>query len=170
MNMEKPSVLAERQPHRRLLPSFLFDTDHSKPAYILKAWLLCLIPSLALAGIVTGLAPEPPSPDFGGSGMAIYLLLILFAPVVETLLMTPPLLILNRLLGETAAVIGSAILWGVLHSSREPLWGLIIWWPFLIFSAVILAWRKKDVFTGMLLVIAVHAMQNGLAGFGLLFG
>jgi len=169
--MDKPhGALAPRQPHRRLLPSFLFDTGQPKTVYVFKAWLLAFIPSLALGLIVTGLAPSAPVPEFSGTGLGVYLLLILFAPVSETFLMVPPLLILDRLFGQTAAVVGSAILWGLLHSAAVPIWGLIIWWPFLIFSTIILAWRKISLATGMVLAIAVHALQNGVAGFGLLIG
>lgn len=171
MNMEKPhGALATRQPHLRLLPSFLFDTEQPKTVYVLKAWLLCLLPSMALGAIVTGLAPGAPTPEFGGTGIAVYLMVALFAPVVETFILVPPLLLMRRFLGDTAAVVGSALLWGLLHSSAVPIWGLIIWWPFLIFSTIILAWRCQSLATGMVLVIAVHALQNGVAGIGLLVG
>ena len=169
--MEKPhGALAPAQPHRRLLPSFLFDTEQPKTFYVLKTWLLTFIPSIVLGAVITGLAPAAPMPEFGGTGLAVYLLLILFAPVVETFIMVPPLLLLNRLFGETAAVVGSALLWGLLHSWAVPIWGLIVWWPFLIFSTIILAWRRISLATGMVLTIAVHALQNGVAGFGLLVG
>lgn len=164
------NAIEVKQGPLRLLPVFLFDLDHAKPAYVFKAWLLTFVPSLALAATVTALAPEPPSPDFGGTGVVVFLLLVIFAPVVETLIMVPPVLLLNRLLGPAAAAIGSAIAWGALHSSAEPLWGAIVWWPFLIFSTIILVWRKRSLATGMVLVICVHAMQNALAGLGLLFG
>jgi membrane protease YdiL (CAAX protease family) len=171
MNMEKSSgALAPRQPHRRLLPSFLFDTGHSKPAYVVKAWLLTLLPSLALAGLLQLVAPDAPQPDFGGTGIAIFLLLVLFAPVLETFLMMPPLLLLNRFFGEGPAIIGSGLLWGLAHSWAVAIWGLVVWWPFLVFSAIILAWRKRSLATGMVLVICIHALQNAVAGFSLLFG
>jgi len=153
----------------RLLPQFLFDTQHPKPLYVLKGWLLTLLPSIALAALVTMGADSPPSPDFGGTGPVVFLLLVLFAPVAETFIMVPPLLLLNRFVGPVVAVIGSAVGWGLLHSWAEPLWGLIVWWPFLVFSTVILVWRKKSLSTGMVLAIAIHALQNGVAGLGLLF-
>lgn len=154
--------------HRRLLPAFLFDTDQPKPLYIAKAWLLAFLPSVALAGLVAWLAPEAPAPDFGGTGAGVAFAVILFAPVAETLLMTPPVLILARLLGPAAAVIGSALLWGVLHSLAAPLWGLVIWWPFLVFSAVLLAWREQGLGTAMAMAACVHMMQNLIPGAALL--
>lgn len=154
----------------RLLPRFLFDAGHSKPLYVLKAWLLALLPSFALALLVSLIADNPPAPDFGGTGPVVFAMLVLMAPVVETFLMTPPLLLFNRFLGAGPAVLLSAILWGALHSSQVALWGLIIWWPFLIFSIVLLVWRKQSLATAMLMVIAVHAMQNAVPGLALLFG
>jgi hypothetical protein len=156
--------------HRRLLPRFLFDLDQPKALYAAKAWLLCIIPSILLATLVTMGADDPPSPDFGGTGAVVFALIVLFAPVSETFLMVPPLLLLNRWLGPAPAIVGSAALWGTLHSMAEPLWGLIIWWPFLVFSAIIIAWRQRDLAGGMVMVIAVHAMQNAVAGLSLLFG
>jgi len=158
------------QLHRRLLPSFLFDTGQPKLAYIAKAWLLAFLPSAALAVLVSSLAESPPAPDFGGTGPVVFGLLVLFAPVLETFLMVPPLLLMNRFLGPAPAIAGSSLLWGALHSWQVPLWGLIVWWPFLIFSAILLAWREKSLATAMVMVIAVHALQNGVAGLGLLLG
>lgn len=156
--------------HRRLLPSFLFDTDQPKLLYVLKAWLLAFLPSMALAALVAWIAPEPPAPDFGGTGAVPAISVVVLAPVFETLLMTPPVLILNRLLGPAAAILGSAFVWGVAHSLAEPLWGLIIWWPFLVFSSALVAWREKGLGRAMLIVMAVHAMQNLVPGLALLLG
>jgi membrane protease YdiL (CAAX protease family) len=99
-------------------------------------------------------------------------MLVVFAPVVETLIMVGPLLILNRLFGPSAAAALSAAGWGIAHSLQAPMWGLVIWWAFFVFSAIILAWRKKSLITGILIVMCVHAMQNAVpaallvAGFG----
>ena len=149
-----------RLPHLRFLPSYLGDLSHPKVRYVLKTWLLTLLPSLALAGIVSMIVGEAEGPDFGRPTWLLLFALVVFAPVVETLIMVPPLLVLNRLFGPTPAVILSAAGWGVAHSLEAPVWGLIIWWPFFVFSAILLIWRRKSLMTGMLLVMAIHAMQN----------
>ena len=111
----------------------------------------------------------PAGPEFGATGLTLLFLLAVFAPVSETLLMVPPLLLMERLAGPRLAAAGSAILWGVLHSLASPLWGLIAWWPFLIFSAILLVWRReKGLLPAMLIVTAVHALQNGVVGSTLL--
>jgi hypothetical protein len=94
-----------RQGPLRLLPAFLFDPGQPKPLYVLKAWLLVFLPSLLLATVVTFAAKHPPSPDFGGKGPVVFAMLVLFAPVVETFLMTAPVLLLNRFFGPVVAAV-----------------------------------------------------------------
>ena len=153
-------------PHLRLLPAFVGDTGHSKAGYIVKAWLLTLLPSLALAALVGtvfgALFGEPRGPSFPHAGPALVFMLVLFSPVVETLIMVPPLLVLNRLLGPGPAAVLSAAGWGIVHSLQAPTWGLVIWWAFFVFSWIILAWRKSSLLTGILIVMIVHAMQNAV--------
>jgi hypothetical protein len=161
------STAAPSPLHLRLLPAFIGDTAHSKSGYILKGWLLTLLPSLALAALVGmlfsayfGEAQGPRFPEVGPWLLAF--LLVVFTPILETLAMVPPLLLLNRWLGSTPAVMLSAIGWGIVHSLRAPIWGLVAWWPFLVFSAIILAWREKGLLTGMLIVTMIHGMQNAV--------
>lgn len=161
--MMEPQVPARAQPpHLRFLPSFIADLDHLRSHYILKGWLLTLLPSLVLAGIVGTIFGEAQGPEFGQPGLLLLFALVVFAPVVETLIMVPPLLLLNRLFGPTPAAILSALGWAIAHSLQATLWGLIIWWPFFVFSSILLVWRRRSLATGMALVMAIHAMQNAV--------
>jgi len=160
--MEAQAPAPARQPHLRLLPAYIGDLDHPKSHYVLKTWLLTLLPSLALAGIISALVGRAEGPEFGPPGLWLLFALVVFAPVVETLIMVPPLLLLNRLFGPTAAAILSAVGWAIAHSLQATLWGLIIWWPFFVFSSILLIWRRKSLATGMALVMAIHAMQNAV--------
>ncbi len=153
------------------LPAFLADTRQPRLLYIAKAWLLVFIPSVALSVAVSLLVQRPAGPEFGASGLTLLFLLVVFAPVIETLLMVPPLLLLDRLAGPRWAIVGSAVFWGVLHSLAAPLWGLVVWWPFLILSAILLVWRReRGLWSAMLIVTAVHALQNAVAGSTLFLG
>jgi membrane protease YdiL (CAAX protease family) len=160
--MEPHAPVSARGGHLRFVPAFLGDVGHPKPSYVLKSWLLTLLPSLALAAIVGMFAGDAATPEFGAPGLLLLFALVVFAPVVETLIMVPPLLLLNRLFGPAAAVILSALGWGIAHSLQAPIWGLIVWWPFFVFSSILLVWRKKSLATGMALVMAVHALQNAV--------
>lgn len=166
-------VTAERAPSPLSLwplPSFLADTEQGKLRYILKAWLLVFVPSIALAFAIPMVANEAAGPEFEASGLTLMLLLVVFSPVVETLLMIPPLLVIDRLAGPRAAILFSAVLWAVLHSLAAPFWGLVVWWPFLILSAVFLVWRREHgLTTAIVMTIAVHALQNAVVGSTMLF-
>ena len=49
-----------------------------------------------------------------------------------------------------------------------PAWGLIAWWGFLILSIAFLTWRRAGPGRAILVVFAIHALQNALAAFILL--
>jgi hypothetical protein len=122
------------------------------------AWLLTYPLSIALAGVVSLLIPNAPQPHFDMSGVMAMVLLVLFAPVVETLIMGGVLLILLRLVSPSIAVILSSFGWGIAHSMGAPTWGLVIWWPFLIFSTLFVTWRSR----GLLAAFAMPAIAHGL--------
>jgi membrane protease YdiL (CAAX protease family) len=100
--------------------------------------------------------PKFPEVD---SGVLLFRLVI-FAPVVETLIMGAVLLALERVVGFLPAVLLSAVGWGIAHSLQAPAWGLVIWWPFLIFSIVFLTWRRRSLAAAFGLPMIVHGLQN----------
>ena len=53
-----------------------------------------------------------------------------------------------------------AALWGVLHSLVAARWGLVVWWPFLIFSIAYLTWRPLGYWRAVGVVTAIHLLQN----------
>ena len=59
----RPQILA-------FLPRFLFSADQPKLAYIIKAWLLALLPSLMLASLVAAAAGAAAGPEFPLPGPA----------------------------------------------------------------------------------------------------
>ena len=80
------------------------------------------------------------------------------------------LLVLLRLISPTAAVLVSSAAWGVAHSLAAPIWGLIVWWPFLVFSTVFLTWRSRSVLAALGMAAATHALHNLLPGLLLVLG
>ena len=135
-----------------------------EPSSALKSiavgWLLAFPASILLAGVVQLVSPDAKVPEFNISGPVAVFLLAVFSPVVESLIMGGVLLILLRFLPATWAVIVSAIGWGIAHSLEVPIWGLIIWWPFLIFSPLFVAWRQRSLWLAFGLPMIVHGMQN----------
>lgn len=132
-----------------------------------RAWLalaiavgLTLAGSLLLSWAASTLAPDLAKPDFPLRGPVAFVLLVLFAPFTETLIMAGVLSLLIRVFPPTVAVFASAALWGVAHSLQAPVWGLVIWWPFLIFSTLFLVWRQRGVWAGIAVAATAHALQN----------
>lgn len=141
------------------LPSALAEPRNPLKA-IGVGWLLAFPPSLVLAMLAQWLLPGVERPSFDVAGPETVAVLVLFAPLVETLIMAAFLEMLLRFLPPGAAVALSAIGWGIAHSLVAPVWGLVIWWPFLVFSTLYVTWSKRSVLAGIGIAFSVHALQN----------
>lgn len=127
---------------------------------IALGWVLAFPASILFAGLIQLIAPTSKAPEFNISGPTALVLLVLFSPVVESLIMGGVLLVLLRLLPRTWAVLVSAIGWGIAHSLAIPIWGLVIWWPFLIFSTLFVVWRERSLWLAFGMPMVVHGLQN----------
>jgi membrane protease YdiL (CAAX protease family) len=150
--VRRPDLLA-------ILPARLFIPERPV-TYVLLAWVLTIVPSLLLSALVGSLAPGqgPQIPEMPAA--TTLFLLVVFAPVIETLIMGGALLVLDRLFGLLPAVLLSALGWGIAHSLQAPAWGLVIWWPFLIFSLSFLVWKQRSLALAFAIPAAIHALQN----------
>lgn len=153
-----------------VLPALLFR-DRRAWLAILVGWLLTIGGSLILSWIIEHLAPGHPGPDLGDTSGPIKLFLVAgFSPVVETLIMAAVLTLLLYVLKGWQAVLASSLLWGIAHSLATPLWGAVIWWPFLIFSTLYVTWRPRGFWVAVGVVIAVHVLQNLFPALLMVFG
>ena len=136
----------------------------AEPRYPLRAiavgWLLACPISLVLSAFAHWLFPAAQQPDFGPIGPFTVGLLVLFSPLVETLIMAAVLEVLLRIVRPAYAIVLSSLGWGIAHSLAAPSWGLVIWWPFLIFSTLYVTWRQRSAWAAIGLVFCVHALQN----------
>jgi hypothetical protein len=124
-------------------------------------WALSLLGSLSLALLVEMLAPNLASPDVPPMHPAMLIFLfVVFAPVLESILMGAILVVLLRWMAPVTAVVVSALAWGVFHSLQASAWGFAIWWPFLIFSTLFVVWRQRGFWTGVGVATATHMLQN----------
>ena len=123
-------------------------------------WLLAFPASILFAGLIHLIAPQAQQPQFDISGPIAILLLVFFSPITESLIMGGVLLALLRFLPPTWAVLVSAVGWGIAHSLATPIWGLVIWWPFLIFSTLFVVWRERSMWLAFGMPMAVHGLQN----------
>jgi hypothetical protein len=115
---------------------------------------------MILAMAASALAKDAAAPVFPQRGVEAIFALVIFAPFVETLIMGAVLLLLLRFLRPEFAVLVSAIGWGLAHASVAPVWGLVICWPFLIFSILFVTWRERSLMLAFLVPACAHALQN----------
>ena len=129
---------------------------------MLVGWPVTSIPALALAALAGWLLPNAASPDLPVGGVYPFLLVVVISPLLETLIMALVIEIGLLVLPPLPVVMLSAIGWGVAHSLAAPVWGLVIWWPFLIFSTLYVTWRGSGRGQAIAIVTAVHALNNFL--------
>ncbi len=169
-------ILADRllQAPRRFL-AWLAAPRPSPSLYVLKIWLvqfvgnvlylavLNLLPLLfGQARLFEGL------PVLHRSASAItFMLMVLIAPAVETLVMIPVFWLLRRVSSRKSLLIGaSAVIWGGLHALGEPLQGITVLWGFVLLSAAFVAWWEKSLRLAYWVTFSLHALFN-LFGFTL---
>ena len=137
---------------------------------ILAGWALSILGSLLLAALFAALTPQLKGPQFPMKGWMALFALVVFAPLIETLMMAGLIWLFERVLPTSAAILASAIAWGAFHSTQALGWGLVIWWPFLIFSTLYVVWRQRGFWTGIGVASATHALQNLIPGIAIAFG
>ena len=144
-----------------LLPAALKEPARPLRA-ILVGWLTSLAGSLLLGVAVRLLAPEVETPQFpDASPVLLLFLLVVFAPIAETLIMAAALELLLRLrVPPVVAIAVSTAGWAAAHSLEAAAWGLVIWWPFLVFSTLYVTWRERSSSAGFSVAAATHALQN----------
>ncbi len=153
----------------RLFPAALREPRRAVLAILIGA-SLSIVGSLALAAAANFVAPHLAKPSFPAHGVTAFALLVLFAPTTETLIMAGVLSLLAKMLSPTHAVLASALLWGIAHSLQAVAWGLIIWWPFLIFSTLFMVWRQRGFWAGFGVAATTHALQNVMPAILVAFG
>ncbi|MEM9233822.1 MAG: hypothetical protein AAGA69_06230 [Pseudomonadota bacterium] len=156
--------------------------EPSVGGYVLRVAPMIIVPGLIIAfaivtlfevlGIPTGLdgvfSEEVPGLSPQAQRILEGFLIVVFAPLVETLIMALIFWFLGVLrLSYSGLIIGQVLFWMFLHSAQALAWGFTIAWAFLIFSMAYLAWREEHG-TGkaILVVTLLHAANNAVA-FGL---
>jgi hypothetical protein len=169
VNLVKRTRTAEWRPPISFLPKPL--REPRRPLLALAvAWATAYLPSMALGAAVSAILPRSTLPGFPAVDWYVFFLMVVAAPLFETMIMGAALLLLRLFLSPTQAVLVSAVGWGILHSTAAPAWGLVIWWPFLVFSTVFLTWRSRSVPAAVAMAAATHALHNLLPALLLVLG
>ena len=137
---------------------------------VLVGWVLSIAGSLALSAASQAIAPNQPTlqiPDL--PAWLLIFSFVIFAPIVETLIMAGFLSLFLRFMPPAWAILLSAAGWAVAHSVQVIGWGLVIWWPFLIFSTLFVVWRQRSWWAGVGVAAATHMLQNLGPGLAIAF-
>lgn len=127
------------------------------------AWLLTFPVSIVLAMLIAIVMPKASQPQFPFNGADLFVRLVIVAPIVETLIMGGVLLTLQLVLRPTFAVLVTALFAGLAHSFAPNgvlVWGLVIWWPFLIFSTLFVTWRQRSLLAAFAMPALAHGLHN----------
>lgn len=136
------------------------DATASRTAWVLRAWLVAVVPSflylLALAG--TGANPPGRTLDVAFAGYSI-----LAAPLLETALMLALARLLELLIPRRRRV--RIVLLAGLCAAAHGIGGgwqqvLASFWPFLIYSVVLVAWLARSALAAFVLTALVHSLYN----------
>lgn len=131
--------------------------------YVGLASLLALAPSLVLYALrvaLGGVSPTlPPGAEL--AGVAFYSILV--APLVETAAMIPFALALARvpLASDAPRILALAALAALAHGFGGSAWQVVLaFWPFVVYSAAMFAWRVRSLADAYLVTAAVHMLFN----------
>jgi len=147
---------------------FFFSTRLPVWKYALVMAVISFVPSILLSfGLgAAGVMTEESGPELGGFGPAIdFALIVWLSPVIETLLMgvvLKALSFISRRRYVLAAM--SCGVWAGLHSLCSPAWGLVVFWPFFVFSCSYLAWRQRSWRHAVCVTSLIHMLHNLLPG------
>ncbi|MDI1248936.1 MAG: hypothetical protein PSV13_08750 [Lacunisphaera sp.] len=139
----------------------LSDCNQPRIRYLGRALLVDLPVAYAVGlGLnwATGTGwPQPSVEDLRG----LFFGLCVRAPILETAAMGVIIWVLRRFMTRTEYVPWvTALICAGLHSLAKPLWGIEIFWSFVIFSLCYVTWEKKSLAQAFGLTAILHALHN----------
>jgi hypothetical protein len=153
------------------LRAFLFEPPQmSLLRYALIAFAVSYLPGIALAGAgilsaeILGYDSSKLMGRDYSANLADFVLLVIGAPVLETLLLAFLMGILSRMFKRDIVIVTlSAVIWGALHGISGPLLFLPTAWAFFVFSSAFLVWKRKSIRAGLIAAAIPHALLNSMA-------
>jgi len=110
-----------------------------------------------------GVAREGTIPEFDPTfdPLILFVGIVLVSPILETLLMAIIIGGLSHAIhNRVRLAVASAVVWAVLHSIMAAAWGLVVLWPFFVFSCAYLAWGEKSRRRGLWVAASIHMLHN----------
>lgn len=145
--------------------SVLRDTSQHPITYIAKAVCISIAPLFLIAILVIPLSPLNLDGAISSStGLLLFFMQVMFAPITETAVQLLIILGLSKYLKTQALVIiFTAFIWAFFHALYEPLWGMMVFWPFVVYSLVCVEFLKISKRKAFIMTTGVHIAQNLLA-------
>lgn len=155
--------------------STLMNPEAGTGTYLAAAWVACIVPAIAIGLMLEVFLP----PDMleavndavidDSIPLALqFALIIVAAPIIETLVMVVAFAIMQVLRVPLAVqVVLQAVGWGIAHGSIALAWGFAPTWLFFIFSIVYVTQRKRSGERAFWMTAAVHGLNNATASVGL---
>lgn len=139
----------------------LFDTRQPPGLYVMKAALVSLVPTVVMSVLFLILFPQWLQVELPADVELAFFGIVILTPIIETLLMWPLIALISLMTKNTWVIaFNSAFAWAVFHSLSAPVWGLSIFWSFVVFSIGFVEWGKKSKVTALWVTCAVHMLQN----------
>lgn len=152
---------------------WLQDVEAGFARHVFRAWLVALLPGLALLVLRVGLAGAWRVPASARPDPLLLVWSIFGAPVVETLALQGIAFLLARAgVGVAAQILSLTTLGALAHAVGGSWWNaLFAAWPFFVYSTVLCAWRTRSERLAFAATALVHALYNaalvGLMGLAL---
>lgn len=144
--------------------NYLSNTSQNKVTYLLNAVAISTIPALGISYLIYAFFPEAESPRFPEGIAALFLSVVILAPVVETLILWLGITIIKKFTSSIwIATLLSAFLWALVHSLGTFAHGFAIFWSFVVFSFVFIIWYEKSRDLALSMCAAIHMGQNLVA-------
>lgn len=140
--------------------------------YVITGWLVATLPMLGCALLVQivlemmaggrhGLTITNVTPSRLGPVFDLINLTVL-TPWLETAVLVAGLETLRRFSADPRRVVlASACAWAVVHAAvGHWLWGLLVLWGFIVYSAAYLVWRARSRWKGFAAAFLIHGLNN----------
>ncbi len=139
----------------------LSNCNQSRIRYLGLALLVDLPVALGV-GLVLNWVTGTTWPEFPADSLPrILVAMCVFAPLVETFGMAVIIWVLRRFIKRTEYLPWiTALICAGLHSLSKPLWGIEIFWSFVIFSLCYITWEKKSLLQAFSMTAILHALHN----------
>jgi hypothetical protein len=127
------------------------------------SFVLTLFGAAAIALLVSLIAPAAGQPDFSqflGKGMLTVFVLAVVTPFIETLILAVTCSVMLRFVRAEIAILLSSFGWAIAHSYQAPMWGLVIFWPFVVFSTLYVVWKQRSLLWGIMMPFLAHLLHN----------